>query len=205
MYLSYMIQTNTISETATQIRTMILEAEKYPSQYFNSKETRNLARFIQFAVASSREAVKNADLNLEKINQKRFGVFIGSGIGSMNTIETEHKKLLNRGPKKISPFLIPKIIINEAAGQVSIDLGAKNCALCCVTACATGTNAIGDSMRIIQYGDADIMIAGGTESATTPLSVSGFTALKALSTPAIVAAEFSNAEWIKGIFQDVNG
>jgi 3-oxoacyl-[acyl-carrier-protein] synthase II len=153
-----------------------------PLQYFTTKEARNLARFVQFAVASSREAVKQANLDLEKIDKKRFGVFIGSGIGSMNTMETEHNKLLSRGPGRVSPFLIPKLIINEAAGQVSIDLGAKNCALCVATACATGTNAIGDAFRILQYGDADIMVAGGTENATTPLSVAGFAALKALST-----------------------
>lgn len=150
--------------------------------YFNVKEARKLARFIQFAVAASREAANQAVLDMEKIDAKRFGVLIGSGIGSMNTMETEHKKLLERGPKRVSPFLIPRLIINEAAGQVSIDLGAKNCALCVATACATGTNAIGDAFRILQYGDADIMIAGGTESATTPLSVAGFAALKALST-----------------------
>ncbi len=153
-----------------------------PEDYFNIKEARHLARFVQFAVAASREAVQQANLDLKTIDQKRFGVLIGSGIGSMNTMESEHKKLLERGPKRVSPFLIPKLIINEAAGQVAIDLGAKNCALCVATACATGTNAIGDAFRMMQYGDADVMVAGGTENATTPLSVAGFTALKALST-----------------------
>jgi len=152
------------------------------AQHFNVKEMRKVARFIQFAVVSSREAVRQAGLDLETIDKKRFGVMIGSGIGSMNTIEIEHKKLLDRGPGRVSPFLIPKIIINEAAGHVSIDLGAQNCALCVVTACATGTNAIGDAFRMLQYGDADIMVAGGSENATTPLSVAGFSALKALST-----------------------
>lgn len=153
-----------------------------PSDYFNIKEARKMSRFVQFAVVASREAAKRADLDAEKIDKKRFGVLIGSGIGSMNTMETEHKKLLERGPSRVSPFLIPKLIINEAAGQVSIDLKAQNCALCVATACATGTNAIGDAFRMLQYGDADIMIAGGTENATTPLSVAGFSALKALST-----------------------
>jgi len=152
------------------------------ANYFNVKEARKLARFVQFAIVASREAVQQANVNMEKIDAKRFGVLIGSGIGSMNTMETEHKKLLERGPGRVSPFLIPKLIINEAAGQVSINLGAKNCALCVATACATGTNAIGDAFRMLQYGDADIMVAGGTENATTPLSVAGFTALKALST-----------------------
>ncbi|MEW5894502.1 MAG: beta-ketoacyl-ACP synthase II [Candidatus Omnitrophota bacterium] len=151
------------------------------TDYFNPKEARNLARFVQFAVVASREAAKQGNLNPETIDQKRFGVMIGSGIGSMNTIESEHKKLLEKGPGRVSPFLIPKIIINEAAGQVSIDMKARNCALCIVTACATATNAIGEAFRMLQYGDADIMLAGGTENATTPLSVAGFNALKALS------------------------
>lgn len=153
-----------------------------PENYFNSKEARKIARFTQFAVVSSREAVAQAKLDLEKVDKKRFGVLIGSGIGSMNTIEVEHTKLMERGPNRVSPLLIPKIIINEAAGQVAIDAGARNCALCVVTACATGTNAIGEALRMIQYGDADVLLAGGTESATTPLAVAGFASLKALST-----------------------
>ncbi len=153
-----------------------------PEDYFNSKEARKIARFTQFAVVASREAVAHAKLDLEKVDKKRFGVLIGSGIGSMNTIEVEHTKLMERGPSRVSPLLIPKIIINEAAGQVAIDTGARNCALCVVTACATGTNAIGEALRMIQYGDADILLAGGTENATTPLAVAGFASLKALST-----------------------
>ncbi len=152
-----------------------------PEDHFNVKDARKLARFTQFAVVASREAVRQAGLDLERVDKKRFGVMIGSGIGSMNTIETEHKKLLERGPSRVSPFLIPKIIINEAAGQVAIETGARNCALCVVTACATGTNAIGEALRMIQYGDADVLLAGGTENATTPLAVAGFASLKALS------------------------
>ncbi|MFP4473009.1 MAG: beta-ketoacyl-ACP synthase II [Candidatus Omnitrophota bacterium] len=152
------------------------------TDHFPVKEARHLARFTQFAVVAAREAVQSAKLDLEKVDPERMGVMIGSGIGSMHTIEEEHKKLLKRGPGRVSPFLIPQIIVNEAAGQVAIETGAQNCALCVVTACATGTNAIGDAFRMIKYGDADVMFAGGTENATTPLSVAGFASLKALST-----------------------
>jgi 3-oxoacyl-[acyl-carrier-protein] synthase II len=152
-----------------------------PLDYFNSKEARNLARFVQFASVASREAVKHAQLELTKIDLDRMGVLIGSGIGSIDTIEHEHQKYLERGPGKISPHFIPKIIINEAAGQVSIETGARGPATCVSTACSTATNAIGDAFRFIQFGDVDIIIAGGTESATTILGVGGFCALKALS------------------------
>ncbi|MCA9408824.1 MAG: beta-ketoacyl-ACP synthase II, partial [Candidatus Omnitrophica bacterium] len=115
------------------------------------------------------------------IDLDRFGILIGSGIGSIETLEAEHQKFIERGPSRISPHFIPKIIINEAAGQVSIRLGARGPATCVATACSTATNAIGDAYRFIQYGDADLMIAGGTESATSVLGVGGFCALKALS------------------------
>ena len=152
-----------------------------PLQYFSTKEARNLARFVQFASVAAREAVINAKLDVKSIDADRFGVLIGSGIGSIETIEHEFRKYLEKGPSRISPHFIPKIIINEAAGQVSIETGAKGPATCVATACSTATNAIGDAFRFIQYGDADIMIAGGTESATTELGVGGFCALKALS------------------------
>ncbi len=152
-----------------------------PLKYFSTKEARNLARFVQFASVASKEAVAHSKLDLSQINLERMGVLIGSGIGSIETIEAEFKKYLDRGPSRISPHFIPKIIINEAAGQVSIDTGAQGPATCIATACSTATNAIGDAMRFIQYGDADIMIAGGTESATTLLGLGGFCALKALS------------------------
>ncbi len=152
-----------------------------PLDHFNSKEARNLARFVQFASVASREAIVHAKLDLTKTDLDRVGVLIGSGIGSIDTIEHEHQKFLERGPSKISPHFIPKIIINEAAGQVSIETGARGPAMCVATACSTATNAIGDAFRFIQFGDVDVMIAGGTESATTILGVGGFCALKALS------------------------
>ncbi len=152
-----------------------------PLTYFSAKEARNLARFVQFASVASREAVNQAGLDMNKTDPCRVGVLIGSGIGSIETIEAEYQKLLKKGPRWLSPHFIPKIIINEASGQVSIETGAKGPATCVVTACSTATNAIGDALRFLQYGDADVMIAGGTESATTRLGVGGFCALKALS------------------------
>ena len=152
-----------------------------PLDHFNSKEARHLARFVQFAAVASREAVRNARLDLQKLDLDRVGVLIGSGIGSIGTIEREHQKFLEKGPSRITPHFIPKIIINEAAGQVSIETGARGPVTCVATACSTATNAIGDAFRFIQYGDADVMIAGGTESATTIMGVGGFCALKALS------------------------
>lgn len=152
-----------------------------PLDYFSSKEARHLASFVQYAMVSSREAIKNAKLDLKNVDLHRVGVLIGSGIGSLRTLEVEYGKCLSKGPKKISPFFIPKIIMNEASGQVSIDTGARGPTTCVSTACATGTNAIGDALRFMQFGDADVMIAGGTESATTILGVGGFCALKALT------------------------
>src|SRR3989338_9100226 len=152
-----------------------------PLDHFNSKEVRHLARFVQFASVATREAVRNAQLDLQKIDLDRVGVLIGSGIGSIDTIEHEHQKFMEKGPSRITPHFIPKIIINEAAGQVSIRTGARGPVTCVATACSSATNAIGDAFRFIQYGDADVMIAGGTECATTILGVGGFCALKALT------------------------
>lgn len=157
-------------------------ADYNPLDHFSTKDARHLARFVQYAVVTSREAIAMSKLDLKNVDLDRMGILIGSGIGSLNTLETEYGKYLEKGPSRISPFFIPRIIINEAAGQVSIETGARGPATCVATACATGTNAIGDALRFIQYGDADIMIAGGTESATTPLGIGGFCALKALST-----------------------
>lgn len=152
-----------------------------PTKHFSPKEDRHLADFTKYAVVSSREAMAQAKLNLSSINLDRMGVLIGSGIGSLYTLEHEFTKYKEKGPSRISPFFIPKIIINEAAGQVSIETGARGPATCVVTACATATNAIGDAFRFIQFGDADVIIAGGTEAAVTELGIGGFCALKALS------------------------
>ena len=152
-----------------------------PLDHFNSKDVRNIARFVQFAIVAANEAVSNAKLDLKNVDLDRVGVLIGSGIGSIDTIEAEVKKCFEKGPGRISPHFIPKIIINEASGQVSIHTGARGLSSCVATACSTATNAIGDAFRFMQYGECDVIIAGGTESAITIMGVGGFCALKALS------------------------
>jgi len=150
--------------------------------FIDKKEARKMARFIHLAIAACDEAVASAGLKIEPSNAERIGVFIGSGIGGFEIIEREHTNLMNGGPRKISPFFIPGAIINMAAGQVSIRLGAKGPISATATACSTSANSIGDAYRVVERGDADIMIAGGSEAAVTPMSVGGFAALRALST-----------------------
>ncbi len=173
------ISTFDASKLASRIAGEVTDFD--PLEHFSTKEARNFARFVQFAIVASKEAVSHAKLNLDEVDRDRVGVLIGSGIGSIHSIESEYQKCLDKGPGRISPHFIPKIIINEAAGNVSIALGAKGPTTCITTACSTATNAIGDAFRFIQCGDCDIIIAGGTESATTLLGVGGFCALKALS------------------------
>ncbi len=153
-----------------------------PLQFVEKKDVKKMDIFIQYAIAASQFAVDDAALKVTPEMGPRVGVFIASGIGGFTTIEREHKALLEGGPRKISPFFIPSAIINLAAGQVSIRYGAKgpNSATC--TACSASAHAIGDAFEIIKRNDADIMIAGGSEAAITPMGVGGFAALRALST-----------------------
>ncbi|RMF72296.1 MAG: beta-ketoacyl-[acyl-carrier-protein] synthase II [Acidobacteria bacterium] len=153
-----------------------------PEQWLEPKEVRKHDRFTHFAIAAARMAVEDAGLDLERIDRDRAGVIIGSGIGGLHMLEAQHRVLLERGPRRLSPFLIPGMIINMASGQVSIDLGLRGPNSSTVTACATGNHAIGDALRAIQHGDADLVIAGGTEGVVSPLAVGGFCAMKALST-----------------------
>lgn len=153
-----------------------------PAKYFSAKELRKTDRFVQFAVACSKMAMEDSKIDLEKSDKNRIGVLVGSGIGGLRVIEEQHKVLLEKGPSRISPFLIPMLIVNMAPGQISISLGLKGPNNCVATACATGSNAIGDATKIIQRGEADVMLAGGTESCITPLGFGGFDAMKALST-----------------------
>jgi 3-oxoacyl-[acyl-carrier-protein] synthase II len=150
--------------------------------FVDKKDARKMGRFTHFAVAAADHAIADAGLKIDPSFADRAGVYIGSGIGGFEVIEREHSTLLAKGPGRISPFFIPATIINLASGWVSIRSGAKGPNSAAVTACATGTHCIGDSMRIIQHGDADVMICGGTEAAITPLSVGGFAAMRALST-----------------------
>jgi 3-oxoacyl-[acyl-carrier-protein] synthase II len=145
------------------------------------KDIKRTDKFVQYAIASARQAIDSAGLDLEKENKERIGVLIGSGIGSLYTIEREHNIFLNKGPSRLSPFLIPMLIVNEASGYVGIIFGFKGPNSCVATACASGSHAIGDAFRIIERGDADIMISGGTESCIVATAVGGFCALKALT------------------------
>ena len=152
-----------------------------PGQYIEKKEIKKMGRFIQFAIAAADFAMEHAKLKIDPEEAERAGVYIGSGIGGFEVIEREHKNLLEKGPGRISPFFIPATIINLASGHVSIRNGAKGPNSATATACTSGAHAVGDSFRLIQRGDADIMICGGTEAAITPMSVGGFGAMRALS------------------------
>ena len=153
-----------------------------PEAYIDKKEAKRMDRFTQYAAAGSKMAIEDSGLNLDDVNKERFGVVLGSGIGGLETFEEQHEKYLSKGPKRISPFFIPMMIGNMAAGQVAIMFGAKGPNETIVTACASSTNAIGDSFKIIQRGDADIIITGGTEASITPMALGGFSSMKALST-----------------------
>ncbi len=149
--------------------------------FMDFKAAKRMELFCQYAVAASKEAMEDAGVDMEKEDPYRVGVAVGSGIGSLQAMEREHQKLLEKGPNKVNPLLVPMMICNMAAGNVSIQFGLKGKSINVVTACATGTNCIGEAFRTIQYGDADIMLAGGTESSVTPIGIAGFTALTALT------------------------
>ncbi|HZS11215.1 MAG TPA: beta-ketoacyl-ACP synthase II, partial [Nitrospirales bacterium] len=152
-----------------------------PATYIEKKEIKKMDPFIHYAVGASQLAMDDAGLKIAPEHAERVGVYIGSGIGGIGSIENYHRILLDKGPDRISPFFIPMTIINLASGQVAIRFGAKGPNSCAVTACATGNHCLGDAFRLIQRGDADVMIAGGAESAITPLTVAGFANAKALS------------------------
>ena len=152
-----------------------------PGDYVEKKEIKKMGRFIQFAIAASEFALDGAGLKPDPETAERTGVYIGSGIGGFDVIEREHKILLERGPSRVSPFFIPATIINLASGYVSIRTGAKGPNSATATACTTSAHAVGDSFRLIQHDDADVMICGGAEACITPLSVAGFGAMRALS------------------------
>ena len=153
-----------------------------PEQFMDRKDVRKMDRFTQFAVAASQMAVEDAGLKITDENAERVGVWIGSGIGGMETYESQFRTFMDKGARRVSPFFVPMMIPDMASGQVSIMLGAKGINSCTVTACASGTNSIGDSFKVIQRGDADVMITGGSEAPITSMSVAGFGSMKALST-----------------------
>ncbi|MCE4965378.1 beta-ketoacyl-ACP synthase II [Staphylococcus chromogenes] len=151
-------------------------------EHIPKKEARKMSRFTQYAVVAARQAVKDSGLVIDETNANRVGVWIGSGIGGMETFEEAHDLLKERGPRRVSPFFVPMLIPDMATGQVSIDLGAKGPNGSTVTACATATNSIGEAFKFIERGDADAMIAGGTEAPITHMAIAGFSASRALST-----------------------
>ena len=164
----------------TQIAAEVLDFD--PTDYMDRKEARRNDRFVQFAYAAARMALEDARYSITPANATRTGVLIGSGIGGATTWEEQHRQLMQRGPGRVSPFFIPMIIVNMASGVTAILTGAKGPCSCVVTACATGGNAIGDAARMIQRGEVDVMMAGGSEAAITMLAVAGFCSMKAMST-----------------------
>lgn len=152
-----------------------------PKNYMDPKTARRMELFCQYAVAASKEAMEDSGIDMTKEDSFRVGVSIGSGIGSLQAMEREHEKLMQKGPSRVNPLLVPLMISNMAAGNVSIQFGLRGKSLNVVTACATGTNSIGEAFRSIQYGEAEVMLAGGAEGSVTPIGIAGFTALTALS------------------------
>ncbi|WP_233096096.1 beta-ketoacyl-ACP synthase II [Alicyclobacillus sp. SO9] len=174
------IDTFDVSEYTTRIAGIVRDFDI--AQYMDEKESRRLDPFAKFAIGASMQAMQDAGLEITEENATRIGVYIGSGIGGISTLLGNYRILMERGPRRVSPFVVPMMIANIASGQVSIMLGAKGPNSSPISACATGTNAIGDAFKIVQRGDADVMIAGGAESAIVDLSLAGFGKMKALST-----------------------
>jgi len=153
-----------------------------PEEYIDKKDARRMDRFTQFAMAAAKLAIADASIDFDTVNRDRVGVILGSGIGGLETLEEQHKVLMSRGPGRISPFFIPMMIANMGAAQVAISFGLRGCSLITTSACASSNNAIGDSFRLLQRGEADVMICGGTEAPITPMAMAGFCSMKAMST-----------------------
>lgn len=176
-----LIEAFDVSEYPTRIAASVKDFD--PEERFGRKEARKMDRFVQFALAASEEALKDSGLAIgENVDAERIGVAVGSGIGGLGTWEDQHNLLLEKGPKRVSPFFIPMMIANMGSGQVSISLGAKGPNTTTVTACATGSHSIGESLRLIQRGDADAMICGGAEATIRPTGMAGFCSMRAMST-----------------------
>lgn len=153
-----------------------------PENYLDKRDARRMDRFTQFALVAAKMAIEDAGIDINAINKDRVGVILGSGIGGLQTLEDQHKVLIKRGPGRISPFFIPMMISNMGAAQIAINHGFRGCNLTTTSACASSNNAIGDSYRLLQRGQADIMVTGGTEAPITPMAIAGFCAMKAMST-----------------------
>ncbi len=168
-----------VSEMSTKVGAEIKDFD--PTQFIDKKEARRMDRYNQFAMAASKMAVENANLDLDSLNKDRCGVIVGSGIGGIETFEEQHSVLLSKGPGRVSPFFIPMMISNMASGRIAIQYGFMGFNECVVTACATSNNAIGDSFKVIQRGDADLMLTGGAEASLTSISFAGFCNMGAMS------------------------
>lgn len=153
-----------------------------PEDYIDKKEARRMDRFVQFGIAASKKALDDAKLDMDQTNRDRVGVIVGSGIGGLGTWEEQHRVLLEKGVKRVSPFFIPMMIANMASGHISMMIGARGPNTAAVSACATGTHSIGDAFKIIQRGDADVMVCGGAEATIRPIGMAGFCAMRAMST-----------------------
>jgi 3-oxoacyl-[acyl-carrier-protein] synthase II len=169
-----------VSDLPTQVGAEVRDFD--PNQFLDKKEIKRMDRFTQYAMAATHMAVEEAKINFDKVNKKRIGVIIGTGIGGIETIENQHSLLLEKGTSRISPFLVPMMLPNMAAGLVAIRYGIKGFTECTVSACASSTNAIGDAYKVIQRNAADMMIAGGAEASITRLALAGFCAMKAMTT-----------------------
>ncbi len=168
------------SQYTTQIAGEVTDFD--PAQYMDKKEAKRMDRFTQFAIAATKMAFEDSGMDLETENRERIGTMIGTGIGGMDTLHEQFSNLFDKGPNRVSPFFVPMMIGNMAAGQTSITFGLQGPCSCVTTACATGTNAVGDAFKVLQRGDADVMVAGGTEAAISPVAIAGFCSMKALST-----------------------
>ena len=169
-----------VEKTASKIASQVNDFK--PEDYMDLKQAKRMDRFAQFAVAAALNAVKESGIKINSANEHEVGVYIGSGVGGLMTLEIQHEKLLSKGADRVSPFLIPMMICNMGSAQVSILCGAKGPVSTTTTACAAGSNAIGDAFEIIKRGDAEVMIAGGSEAAVTPVGMAGFSNMQALST-----------------------
>lgn len=169
-----------VSDLPTKVASQVKDFDS--GNFIDKKEAKRMDRFAQFALVSAQIAMENSKLDLEKVNKERMGVMIGSGIGGIETLESQYDELSERGPRRVSPFLVPMMIGNMASGLVAIKFGAKGFNECTVTACATSTNSVGNAFKVIQRNDADIIIAGGAEACVTKLTLSGFCAIKAMTT-----------------------
>src|SRR5690606_7868792 len=169
-----------ITDFATKFAGCIKDFD--PEDYMERRDARRMDRYTHYGIAATRMAMQEANFDMERIDKERLGVVIGTGVGGIETMEEQKERLLSRGPGRVSPFFVPMMISNMAAGQIAIDIGAKGVNTTVVTACASATNAIGEAYRMIRDDKADVIVTGGSEAAVSPLALAGFCSMRALST-----------------------